>query len=516
MTGESMAVSLAHTAPFALGPLHILPAAREIERDGTRETIEPLVMQLLIALAQDAGAVVSRDTLIDRCWDGRAISEDALNRVVAKVRRISMGIGNGAFVIETVTKVGYRLRVAVSGQSLSDARPDVAIDPGFPRRRLILAGLGVAAVGGPLLLSLRHTRQAASAPPSPHGSDAPIVIAASDLETRGLSLMFQGTAEQTSAGIAYLRQATAIAPRQASLWGSLAMGYVLLLAFAGPPETSEIASRAVEAARRGLSLDRREGRSAAALVSLSPTHGHWAEKDRELGRAMAQAAPETPPLMFQHAQFLASVGRTGDALRIANRLVAISPLLPWIQSLRSKLLAASGRPDEAQRAADRAAELWPRDRLTWFTRFDLALFGGRPKDALVLAEEHSHWPADSDADIADRLAIAHTLLAPAPAAIDRLLDHFATRAGADRTAAETALQAAAALGRPDRAFAFARRMYVGSVVLPGRGVVMPRVGRDDGTDFNTALLFWPPVVGLRADPGYAVLLRDLGLDRFAH
>lgn len=67
-------------------------------------------MQALVRLVRANGAVVSRDDLIESCWGGRTVSEDAINRCIAKVRQLA-GNGDAApFVIETVPRVGYRLR----------------------------------------------------------------------------------------------------------------------------------------------------------------------------------------------------------------------------------------------------------------------------------------------------------------------------------------------------------------------------------------------------------------------
>jgi TolB-like protein/tetratricopeptide (TPR) repeat protein len=65
-------------------------------------------MQVLVALAQRQGQVVSRDALVEMCWGGRAVSEDAIQRAIAKVRKL--GETSGAFHIDTVARVGYRLR----------------------------------------------------------------------------------------------------------------------------------------------------------------------------------------------------------------------------------------------------------------------------------------------------------------------------------------------------------------------------------------------------------------------
>jgi TolB-like protein/DNA-binding winged helix-turn-helix (wHTH) protein len=100
-------ISLAQEADFALGSVRVRPALRQIMAADTEELLEPRVMQVLVLLARQAGNVVSRDQLVEQCWGGRIVGEDAIQRAVAKVRRL--GVATGGFSIETIARVGYRL-----------------------------------------------------------------------------------------------------------------------------------------------------------------------------------------------------------------------------------------------------------------------------------------------------------------------------------------------------------------------------------------------------------------------
>jgi Tol biopolymer transport system component/DNA-binding winged helix-turn-helix (wHTH) protein len=102
-------VDLAREADFSLGALRVSPSTREVLRGADRESLEPRVMQVLVALFQANGRVVSRDELISRCWEGRIVGEDAINRAIGRLRRLSEGDGEASFVIETIPRVGFRL-----------------------------------------------------------------------------------------------------------------------------------------------------------------------------------------------------------------------------------------------------------------------------------------------------------------------------------------------------------------------------------------------------------------------
>jgi DNA-binding winged helix-turn-helix (wHTH) protein len=115
-------IRLAHTANFSLGAMRVRPAAREVEASGAIERLEPRVMQVLVALYEADGDVVSRDELIARCWAGLVVGEDAINRVMLKLRRVSQLDSGRSFALQTVPRVGYRLnleRVAALDRALS-------------------------------------------------------------------------------------------------------------------------------------------------------------------------------------------------------------------------------------------------------------------------------------------------------------------------------------------------------------------------------------------------------------
>ncbi len=140
---------LAHVADFALGSLSIEPALRRVSRGETiSEQIEPLIMQVLITLASARESTLSRDDLIAACWDGRFVSDDAINQVISRLRRILDRVDDGSVRLETVAKVGYRL--SIGSEQARNAVPKVAAVPEQSNRRWPIPGTMLAA-GGALL-----------------------------------------------------------------------------------------------------------------------------------------------------------------------------------------------------------------------------------------------------------------------------------------------------------------------------------------------------------------------------
>jgi TolB-like protein/DNA-binding winged helix-turn-helix (wHTH) protein len=136
-------IDLAHEAPLQLGPIRVEPALRRLaHRDGREEIVEPRVMQVLVVLGRSPGRIFTRDDLLAACWRGVIVGEDALTRIIGRLRRLSEEIAADAFAIETITKVGYRLLpVDLHGgesepeRSSADAPPPLAERPGQPVRR---------------------------------------------------------------------------------------------------------------------------------------------------------------------------------------------------------------------------------------------------------------------------------------------------------------------------------------------------------------------------------------------
>ena len=106
-------------------------------------------MEVLVILHRAQGQTVTRDQLVEACWDGRIVSDDAVTRAIAKVRQLARGAEPPPFTLETIPRVGFRL-VAALDPPAAPCSPDPAPATGPPQRRhhrppLIIVG-AVAAV----------------------------------------------------------------------------------------------------------------------------------------------------------------------------------------------------------------------------------------------------------------------------------------------------------------------------------------------------------------------------------
>jgi DNA-binding winged helix-turn-helix (wHTH) protein len=92
---------------FDLGAARVRPAYREVVVGPAGVSLQPRVMQVLVCLAQGGGEPVSREVVAQRCWGGVAVSEDAINRCIQRLRRLSEEEAADSFVIETIPRVGF-------------------------------------------------------------------------------------------------------------------------------------------------------------------------------------------------------------------------------------------------------------------------------------------------------------------------------------------------------------------------------------------------------------------------
>lgn len=108
--------------------------------DGGVVHVEPQVFDLLVHLAQNANRVVSKDELIERVWNGRAVSDAALNSRINAARRAIGDSGERQAIIRTVQRRGFLLAADVrTGASAAAAATrrharaeDASLGPALP------------------------------------------------------------------------------------------------------------------------------------------------------------------------------------------------------------------------------------------------------------------------------------------------------------------------------------------------------------------------------------------------
>ncbi len=494
---EQSRIDLAHAPDFAIGELAVHPSTRELSRDGERSIIEPRVMQVLVALSRAGGAVVSKDDLAISCWEGRVVGEDAINRVLSRLRRVSEGIGKGAFRVETVTRVGYRL--VADRQIRTQSRP-AAHGAGGDRhgmdRRSAVAASAVAALvasGGWLF----YNRE----PAVPAGLSALI-------DKADAALNYQSP-EQNDAAVAIMKEASRRYPDRAEAWGRLAVAYRQASLNGRRPEVRQMLDLAQAAARRAVEIDPANGDGA---VITAVGNGIWYASYRDYDRITRDALarfPEHDVARRTRSMFLFETGQIRKSIAISKSLIDARLPSPGVTSHAIKLWSA-GRPDEAEALLDVLIARWPRHFSVWSSRFRFLLFSGRFKQAGRMLDEQPVGldPIDIEIWTAQTKALKNLV----PADIAAALKLFDGVASTIMSKAQEAAAFASAIGRVDAAFGYLDRHYQTGAQIrafrQGQAAKYPHSGTP------TFFLFEPPLAAVRADMRFPALCAQLGLTQF--
>jgi DNA-binding winged helix-turn-helix (wHTH) protein/tetratricopeptide (TPR) repeat protein len=484
-------IDLAHTRPFHLGPIEVRPASRELVFGERREVLEPLVMQVLVALANARGEILSREDLIDACWGGRAVSDDAINRVISRLR--ALGRDLGGFSVETVTKVGYRLvEDGKEPARLVAERPQ----PAKLTRRTIVAGAAAAVAAGAGFLVLRQPWRHRPPPE------------AAELFRRGEITIRQGLPGGLRQAISFYEQAVRIDPLYSGAWGALALAYTHLLEGYGEAEIRSVPDHLRSAARRALELDPDNADAHFALALIRPYFRNWASMEAQL-RQLGKRYPKHWLGNGRLGGLMCDVGRIEDGIQLNKRLMEIDPMLPVGEFYLITAMLNADRLQEAEARLDRAEERWPGHPSIWAARYRMLMFNGRPQAAQAFVMNPDLRPSSMTAEDTGRLLrLAQAVDTQRPGDVTTSIDDFRKRAAEDIHNTPFSAIAFALLGRPDLTFASLERYYF------NQGTFGPPVTIEPLTRRYARDLFTRPLDPLRSDPRFKSILQRVGLEDY--
>src|ERR1700745_4043433 len=92
-------------AGISFGRLLLLPHRRELLADGQPVKLGGRAFDVLMALIEARGAVVSKDALMARVWPDRVVEE---NNLQAQIFALRKGFGTERHLIHTVSGRGYQ------------------------------------------------------------------------------------------------------------------------------------------------------------------------------------------------------------------------------------------------------------------------------------------------------------------------------------------------------------------------------------------------------------------------
>lgn len=492
--------SLARIADFRLGNATVRPSVRIVDGPNASISVEPRVMQVLLALAEAGGAVLTRDDLMQICWKGQTVGDDSVNRAIAEGRRVARETQAG-FTIETISRVGYRLNIEAIEpvQPLEGGNSDEVAKSNLKssNRRTLLVG-GVAAVmtvGGFTIWNLRSVVD----------PEATRLIEESKVVIRA------GTPATDRQAISLLERAVTISPRNAESLGLLALAIARAEEHAGPDKSGLSTTRIDQVANEALSLNPDNADAKAALAIAIPYYGDWFGAEDRFNAVLAKN-PDHLVMRASLSFFLGAVGRMRESaqLRLAKQGDALFDAN--LQFGHIYALWFLGRIGEADRMASRAMQMWPRHPATWFARLWLLAGTARFDRALAHVDERSIRPSLPRSMI-------ETLKTAIAAAASKDVDDVSkaenlimTRVGSNVSGVVNAMMLLNLIGANDQAFGLADAYYLekGGLIVP----TLPKPGEPvvkDQRRRKTNMLFTPIAASMQRDPRFAKLMEDIGL-----
>ncbi len=108
---------------WAFGDIVADPNCLEVRREGQTVDLEPKALRVLFFLIDNRDRVVSKEELIQEVWAGTAVSDNALTRVVAQIRKQLGDDARAPRYIQTAASTGYRfiaeLRTPLAGSEVA-------------------------------------------------------------------------------------------------------------------------------------------------------------------------------------------------------------------------------------------------------------------------------------------------------------------------------------------------------------------------------------------------------------
>lgn len=359
---------------YRIGKYVVDPTARKVFVNETPVEMPWRCFEALRMLIEARGELVDRNALFGALWPGIQVEETSLTKVMTQLRRVLANGDDNGGIVETVPRLGYRLKVPVeilpdveAAEEQSQAKVE---DVGIGRRSLRLHrwALAFAAVVAVLALCAPVLRR--------EWNQRAMTARAQQLAEEAARLQRMGDPASMKSAVEALIRATELNPRGADHFAKLAQ----LLTRGPDAAITKVAGR--EAAERSVALDPNCSSGHATLGFLLFAYfWDWEKAAFHLQEAQ-RLSRGSSGLRVYSAMFLSTQRRLEEALRHVEEGLRKTPYFATGHEVRSMVLLFLGRYSEALNAADRALSIKPRSPNGWDARANALLLLGREKEAL--------------------------------------------------------------------------------------------------------------------------------------
>ena len=258
---------------------------RRLLRGAEVVRLPPKAYDVLVALVQQRGHLVTKDELLTRLWPGTFVEEGSLNVCVSALRKALGEDARRPTYIETVARSGYRFIAAV--------RCDPAGEKAF----------------------------------APSARARPVELY--ELVGRGRSHLLSDSFLELPAAVDAFRSAVEIDPTYAPAHAGLARARCVLAASHAVPH-QEAFAEAKASALRALAMDSASADAQVALGTvLFLSEWDWTAAERSLQRAL-EINPDHTEALLQYGSLQEALGRLDDGLRCKQQALARDPRSPGV------------------------------------------------------------------------------------------------------------------------------------------------------------------------------------------
>ena len=120
---------------YTFDDVQVDTAGFRVERGGQAVPLEPKAFDLLVLLLERHGHVVTKQEILDTLWRQTAVTDNALTRIVAHLRKALGDDARDARYIETVPTRGYRWLAPVERRDGGLLAASVVATPAVPLAR---------------------------------------------------------------------------------------------------------------------------------------------------------------------------------------------------------------------------------------------------------------------------------------------------------------------------------------------------------------------------------------------
>lgn len=285
-----------------IGRWTFLPEAHLLKSNGIERHLEPKQAEVLLRLAANPGAVVSKSDLLDTVWGDVCVTEEVLTNAIYQLRRAFGDSARTQQYVQTIPKKGYRLVADVVSLPESNEQRARA---GRWRALASIAVVAAALIFVPALLSQDDSRHARA------------------LVERGEAALERGVASSDADALRIFEEAVESDPQLSAAWSGLAAARWALVS-GGEVSGAVGLPIAEQAATRAIELDPALSHPWTTLGLVHAARWEWEEAESALTRAI-ELDPASANAHSRYAELLLLTGRGDEARSEIETALDLAP-----------------------------------------------------------------------------------------------------------------------------------------------------------------------------------------------